>query len=705
MTGSATSDSQAIGYEQIRLLFAQSKNVMYGGIAVAAVEFAVLWGETEQFWLLLWFACIASISLIRLVFHMLYHRRKPLDKALPRWLAVYLVIIFLVGLSWGSSGLLLMVTPSYLHQSFIVIILGGVAFGGISAHGSLFRAYLAFSLAALLPLAVWQFSYGTSVHSGFGTTILLFTIVLCAAARNYNRAIVASLRLRRENLALAAKAEIANQAKSEFLANMSHEIRTPLTAIIGYAESSFDSNQTMEERLNALRVIKHSGDHLLQIVNNILDFSKIEANKLDVEHVDVNLFQLLNEVEGLMLQQAQKKGLDFHVEYTFPLPATFHGDPVRIRQVLLNLCSNAIKFTERGRVVVSVACARDVQQLYIKVRDSGIGMDTTQCETIFEPFRQADTSITRRFGGTGLGLSLSRRLVELMGGSITVRSQTGAGTEFVVTLPSGPLDGVALIDGMADLDAVESVAAGFGRAMLQGRVLLAEDNKVNQEMLAMFLRKMGAAVDTADDGKDAVAQALATTYDVIYMDMQMPVMSGIDATKALRRQGYTGPVVALTANATHEDRALCMAAGCNDFLTKPVNRDRLYDLTARYLAVAEHVAAPEMAIQSRLLQAEPDLSDLVEKFVLDLPAVLDELRQLSEAQDWPTLRHKVHDLKGMGGTFGYPDLSELAAKLEFQLINQDGQAVDTLLGELDKLVKRICQGLFPAGDNDMQRAV
>jgi signal transduction histidine kinase/CheY-like chemotaxis protein/HPt (histidine-containing phosphotransfer) domain-containing protein len=704
MRDSKSQSSKDIRPEQIRLLFSQAINVVYGSLATVAVETIVLWSATEHFWLLLWLICTAVISLIRMVFYLLYNRWQPTDDKLHKWLRPYLVIVFFVGLIWGSSGFLLLVTPSYLHQTFIIITLGGVAIIGISAHSSLMTAYAVFSLPALLPLAIWQFTYGTGVHNGLGINIMLFAFVLYAAARNYNKAILSSLRLRRENLELAAKADSASRAKSEFLANMSHEIRTPLTAILGYTEASLDADQTTRERVTALKAIKRSSDHLLQIINNILDFSKIEANKLEAEQVSMNYFALLSEIETLVGNLAKSKGLEFTIRYDFPLPASVVGDPVRLKQVLLNLCSNAIKFTERGGVSVSVSFDVDAQMLRFQVVDTGIGMSEEQLHKIFTPFQQADSSITRRFGGTGLGLTLSKRLVELMGGTIEVASTLAGGTKFEIGMPCASSDDVPMVSGITELGSDEVQQQTPARNMLRGTILLAEDNQENQVLLSLLLEKMGAVVSTVSNGREAVSKATNEEFDLIYMDMQMPLMSGIEAVTKLREQGYSGPIIALTANATNEDRALCVQAGCNDYLTKPINRDKLYETTANYLHARQSTDVG-MPIYSQLDDDDPEIQKLLLRFVQGLPQIVARLDELYKQQDWNSYKQHIHDLKGTGGNFGYPELSALAEKIESALRQENWQGVDGLFKDLADQAERIYHGLLPQAARQVLKVV
>jgi signal transduction histidine kinase len=381
-------------------------------------------------------------------------------------------------------------------------------------------------------------------------------------------------------------ADAANLAKSSFLANMSHEIRTPLTSIIGYAESALDSDQTTEQRVSALQTIRQSSDHLLNLINDILDFSKIEAGALDIEKVSMDPLQVINEVESIILGQAKEKTLKFAVNYEFPIPVRIYSDPLRLKQILLNLCSNAIKFTDRGAVQVDVKydITRDI--LILSVTDTGIGMSPEQLQKIFKPFRQADTSTSRRFGGTGLGLSLSKRLADLINGELQVASESNIGSTFTLSLQQTQtgLNTTHLVNSPEELRKTQnSTQSQISEPKLSGEVLLVEDNELIQQLIKSYLIKMGVMVTLAENGEIALKLAQNKIYDLIYMDMQMPVMSGIDALIQLRKLDYKGPIIMLTANATLADRNLCKELGSNDFLTKPINRQQLYETTYKFL--------------------------------------------------------------------------------------------------------------------------
>ncbi|MDZ7620383.1 MAG: PAS domain S-box protein, partial [Patescibacteria group bacterium] len=405
--------------------------------------------------------------------------------------------------------------------------------------------------------------------------------------------------LKRVNLALErlrGMAEAASRSKSEFLANMSHEIRTPITAILGYADILIDESDGPTARDRAA-VIKRNGEHLLGLINDILDLSKIEAGKMTAERTACSPRGIVAEVVSLMRVRAEEKQLTLHVDLADALPETILTDPLRLRQILVNLVGNAIKFTDRGEVHIAVRRTRGdaCDQLAFEIRDTGIGMSLEQMATLFQPFSQADTSAARKFGGTGLGLAISRRLAEALGGGIEVRSTPGEGSTFTVTIDPGPLHGVATVrqqdDGQCagEMPAEPSVEIDV---RLPVRILLAEDGADNRRLLMLLLQKAGAEVTAVEDGLTAVEVAMASRYakrpfDLILMDMQMPVMDGYAATRLLREKNYFDPIVALTAHAMADDRQKCLDAGCDDYLTKPIDRKRLLQVASRWTLVQQ----------------------------------------------------------------------------------------------------------------------
>jgi signal transduction histidine kinase/ActR/RegA family two-component response regulator len=392
------------------------------------------------------------------------------------------------------------------------------------------------------------------------------------------------------------QSEAANLAKSEFLANMSHEIRTPMTAIIGYADLLEVNGELTSDRelaLDSIRTIKANSKHLLTIINDILDMSKIESGKMTIESVESSPRLIINEVVNLVRCQCEGKGLEIHVIYESSIPKTIQSDPTRLRQILLNLVGNAIKFTEMGSVTISVLFFLKTNTLRFAVIDTGIGLSSMQRDRIarFEAFSQADSSTTRNFGGSGLGLRICSSLAKLLGGEITVESEFGIGSRFSLVIDIGKPQPLALLT-KSDLELVEKQPASVpsltrsveGNPLEGICVLLAEDGLDNQRLISFHLKKGGAKVVLAENGLVAVEileDAVATNKalpDIVLMDMQMPVMDGYSATTRLRELGFTLPIVALTAHAMESDRKICLDAGCDDYLTKPIDKQMLITL-------------------------------------------------------------------------------------------------------------------------------
>lgn len=401
-----------------------------------------------------------------------------------------------------------------------------------------------------------------------------------------------------------SRAEQANRAKSAFLAHMSHELRTPLTSILGYADLLLDKDASGQ--IDAAKAIDRNAHHLLEVVNDVLDISKIEAGMMQIDRADTRLPRVLADAVEIVRERAVQKGLEIITRFESPIPASITTDALRLRQVLINLLGNAIKFTEQGRVTLAVRADPAAGLISLRVSDTGIGMTPQQLRRIarFEAFQQADGSTSRRYGGTGLGLRISHTLAQLLGGSIGVESRIDHGSTFTLTLPIGadaapcisPADFQSRYHEALHADTRPSTSTNTDAPLAGMRILLVEDSTDNQRLLALHLRRAGATVDTADNGHraiDIIRQNSAC--DGILMDIEMPGMDGYEATRQLRKDGFQKPIVFLSAHATSESRAQALQAGGDEYLTKPVERDKLLATCKAWPRQATNPANPSAA--------------------------------------------------------------------------------------------------------------
>ncbi|MGY8869264.1 MAG: ATP-binding protein [Pseudomonadales bacterium] len=526
------------------------------------------------------------------------------------------------------------------------------------------------------------------------------------------------------------EAETANLAKSEFLANMSHEIRTPMNAILGFTELlRRDRGGLQPGQRKHLNTISSSGQHLLDLINDILDLSKVEAGHLDVEIIDCKPAQLIQQVMQTMKVKADEKDLELKFEALTALPEEIKTDPGRVRQILTNLIGNSIKFTEQGSITVHVSVPdRTNPQLRVDIVDTGIGMTEQQVSSVFDPFVQADSSITRRFGGTGLGLSISHKFAHALGGDILASSDYGQGSTFSLILDLEDTLGAAWLtpdDLLFELEHEES-AEVIKWKLPAAEILVVDDGNENRELLKLVLEDLGIQVTTAVHGQDGLEKALQNNFDVILMDVQMPVMDGYSAVSEMRKTGLKQSVVALTAHAMKGIEKRCIEAGYSHYMTKPINIEALVQLLAELLGGEKVVEKTSLTQSSPMLfDIEKSSSDLelvhredeqsisyppivstlasnkkfigiVKRFVTKLELQLVQMKKALREDDFSGLSDLAHWLKGSAGSVGFDDFTEIAKELEDAAKDKDKESAESKLSSVEQLYQRALLGLEPS---------